>query len=129
MPYLRVIGIWLLILLCAVLNGALRETVLLPHLPRSAAFVLSGVLLSACILGAAMLLIPRLGPLSTAQLWRIGALWLAMTLAFEFGFGLLRGLSWQELFSAYTFRDGNIWPLVLLILCIAPRLAMRPARP
>mgnify|MGYP005838798913 CR=1 FL=1 len=70
------------------------------------------------------LLIPRLGPLSAHHYWKIGACWLALTLLFEFGFGaLVAGMSRQELLSAYTFQEGNIWPLVLLVIFIAPRLA------
>jgi hypothetical protein len=33
--------------------------------------------------------------------------------------------SWAELLQAYTFRDGNIWPLVLLVTVLAPVLAWR----
>jgi len=124
--YLRVVGIWLLILVCAVLNGALREMVFLPNLPRTLSFVLSGVLLSVCVLGVAGWLIASLGVLTSGQYWGVGALWVAMTLAFEFGFGgWVRGLPWQELLGAYTFKDGNIWPLVLVVVFIAPYCAAR----
>ncbi|PLX49689.1 MAG: hypothetical protein C0613_06660 [Desulfobulbaceae bacterium] len=123
MSYPRVFGIWLLILLCAVANGAFRQAVLLASMPRAVAYVLSGVLLCACVLGIAFLLIPRLGPLSARHHWKIGACWLTLTLLFEFGFGaLVAGMSRQELLNAYTFQEGNIWPLVLLVIFIAPRL-------
>jgi hypothetical protein len=124
--YLRAFGIWLLILFLAVLNGALREAVLLPHLSPSTAFVLSGALLATCVLGVSFLLVPRIGALSSAQCWAIGLFWLGLTLAFEFGFGrLVQHQSWATLLAAYRFTDGNVWPLVLVVILIAPWLAQR----
>jgi len=120
---LRVFGIWLLILVFAVMSGAFREAVLLPSLSKTAAFLISGVMLATCIVVVSVLLVPRLGRMTARQYWGIGAFWLALTLAFELGFGyFVRGLSSQELLSAYTFQDGNIWPLVLLVVLLAPRL-------
>ena len=45
------------------------------------------------------------------------------------GFGhFLRGRSWTELLGAYTFTHGNLWPLVLLALLLAPPLFARRGR-
>jgi hypothetical protein len=32
-------------------------------------------------------------------------------------------VTWEQPLCAYTFKDGNIWPLVLGIVFVAPRLA------
>jgi hypothetical protein len=121
----KAFGVWLLILLCAVLNGALRERVLLRQLGTPVALGVSGVLLSLCIVVVAFVALPRLGVGGRAQALYVGALWLALTLAFEFGFGrLVQGRSWNELLEAYTFRDGNIWPLVLVVTFVAPLVAV-----
>ena len=123
---LKATAIWLLILVCAVLNGALREAWLMPWFGRPAALVASGVLLSLVILGISLLAAPWLGRLTAAQCLSVGLLWLVLTLAFEFGFGrLVQHRSWQELGAAYTFQDGNIWPLVLVVTFFAPLLAAR----
>lgn len=123
---LRSVGIWLLILACAIVNGGLRESALIPLLGTSAAFVASGLLLSACIVGVSLWLVPRLGPLQAMQAVGLGLFWLCLTLAFEFGFGrLVLHHSWHEIFEAYTFKNGNLWPLVLLVTFIAPVLAVR----
>jgi hypothetical protein len=46
--------------------------------------------------------------------------------AFEFTFGrLVQGKPWPQLLEAYTFKDGNIWPLVLLVTTLAPWIAAR----
>jgi hypothetical protein len=114
----------LLILVCAILNGALREGVLIPWMGAQAGLIASGVILCSVILAVAFFLLPRS---SAAQALGIGALWLALTLAFEFGFGMIQGKSWSEILAAYTFRDGNLWPLVLLVTLLAPLLASRRA--
>jgi len=123
---LKAIAVWLLILACAVLNGGLREAWLVPALGTPAALVLSGVLLSIVILAVSLLLVPRLGRLATGQCLYVGLLWLCLTLAFEFGFGrLVQHQSWQRLLEAYTFKDGNVWPVVLVVVFLAPLLAVR----
>lgn len=106
--------------------GGFREAVLLPRLGRPAALVLSGVLLSALIVVVALVFIRRLGPLTSSQSLRVGLLWLCLTLAFEFGFGrLVEHRAWAELLEAYTFKDGNLWPLVLVVTFFAPLWAVR----
>ena len=128
MLYLRAALVWVLILVLAIVNGGFRESVLVPRFGIHAGQLISGLLLIGCILVVSYLLVPRLGARSRGQLLGIGVLWLALTLVFEFGFGLVQGESWSELFAAYTFRDGNIWPVVLAITLVAPVLAGRRDR-
>jgi hypothetical protein len=122
----KAVLVWLLVLALAVANGAFPEAVLLPSLGKPAALVLSGLLLAACIVAAAFLFLRWPHPLTTAAWLGLGLLWLALTLLFEFAFGrFVRGLSWQELLAAYQFRDGNLWPLVLVVTFLAPLLGAR----
>jgi hypothetical protein len=124
MVAVKALALWLLILAGAVVNGGLREVVLLKMLPRSTAFTVSGLLLIACVLIVALLFIKWLGQLSFARYAAVGLLWLLLTLAFEFGFGLLaRGESLASLLEAYRIRDGNIWPIVLAVVAVAPDFA------
>ena len=123
---------WLMILGLAIANGVLRESVLVPALGTTPGLMLSGAILSACVLVVALLLMPRLGSVSTRRCLGIGAFWLALTLAFEFGFGrAVAHKTWAQLLDAYTFRDGNLWPLVLLVVVLAPLFAawLRRRRP
>ena len=118
--------IWLVMLIFAVLNGALREAVLLPHLGKPVSFVISGALLSACIVVVALMLMPRVGPMESRDALYIGLFWVLLTLAFEFTFGrLVQHREWAELLDAYRFRDGNIWPVVLAVMLFAPLIAVR----
>lgn len=122
---LKALAIWVGILVLAVANGALRESLLIPGLGTPAALVLSGLLLSALIIGVAYLSLPWLQISRPAQLGAVGLGWLALTLAFEFSFGLWQGKSWPELLEAYTFRGGNIWPVVLAATTLAPYIAAK----
>jgi hypothetical protein len=120
------VAVWLAILVLAIANGALREAVLLPAWGRPAGLVTSGVLLALLILAMALACVRWIGACSPARAWRLGVAWLLMTLAFESGFGaLVQGKPLHELLAAYTFRDGNLWPLVLLVTLLAPVLARR----
>ena len=99
---LRPVIAWLAILVLAVLNGVVREALLLRRFGRTAAYLASA--------GRAL---------------RVGALWLVMTVIFEFGFGIVQGKPWREILAQYTFADGNIWPLLLIVVLFAPWLAWR----
>lgn len=124
--YLKSLIAWLAILCLAVANGAIREAVLVPALGKPAGLVLSGVLLCILLIVACFWFVWRVHGLSASQGLAIGVIWLCLTLAFEFSFGLyVQHKSWAELLSAYTFREGNIWPVVLAVILLAPSLAAR----
>jgi hypothetical protein len=124
MPLLGSILTWLLILALAIANGTLRETVLIPALGRTAGLFLSGILLSCLIALVAYAFVRTCQPLTAAQGLLLGAIWLCLTVVFEFGFGsLVQHKSWGEMMDAYTFEDGNIWPVVLLVTFLAPAVA------
>lgn len=126
MPILRSVAAWTVILVLAMANGMLREAVLLPNLSKPVAYVLSGLVLSVLILIVAIALARWLKLTSSSRSMPVGLLWLSLTLVFEFGFGrLVQGRSWAEMLDDYTFKDGNIWPLVLVVTLFAPLIASR----
>lgn len=125
---LKALGIWAGILVLAVANGALRQSVLIPAFGSPVSFVLSGLLLSALIIGVAYLSLPWLQISRRLQLWFVGVGWLVLTLAFEFSFGLWQGKSWPVLIEPYTFKDFNIWPVVLVVTVFAPYIAAKLRR-
>jgi hypothetical protein len=125
---LRALVAWLVILLLAVLNGILREAVLLPSLGKVCAYATSGLLLAALVLLATLALARWMRLESARQALGVGALWLALTLVFEFGLGALQGKLWREIVAPYTFTDGNIWPIVLMVVLFAPLAGQRLRR-
>ncbi|MCA8952960.1 MAG: hypothetical protein KDE27_25845 [Planctomycetes bacterium] len=120
--------VWLTILGCAVGNGALREGLLVPAFGAVPATLVSGVILCVVILLVTALAGRWFGPQPPARLWQVGAAWLGATIAFELSFALLRGESFEAIAAAYTFRGGNLWPLILLTTLVAPRLVGGPER-
>lgn len=123
---LRAFTVWGLLLVLAVLNGGVRDTWLTPRLGDTAGRALSSVLLSLLILLATWLTIRWIGPRTGGQALGLGALWLLLTLAFEFGAGRYAfGKSWSDLLADYDLSRGRIWILVLVVTLLAPGLAAR----
>jgi hypothetical protein len=124
--WLKALTLWLAILLLAIINGTLREKALIPALGQGPGLVASGAILSACIFLVAWAGAPWYGAVPSQRWLLIGGFWLLLTLVFEFSFGrLAEHKTWAELMEAYTFKGGNIWPLVLLATFIAPWLAAK----
>lgn len=119
----RALAVWAGILTLAILNGFVRDIFLIPTFGTVAGFLSSGVILSSLILIVAYLSLPWLGARRFLELVGVGWFWVALTLAFEFSFGLWQGKSWHVMFEAYTFNDGNIWPVVLVVTAAAPYLS------
>lgn len=123
---LRALAVWILLLCLAVLNGALRESWLVPTFGTLRAHQLSTLLLSALILGAARATIGWVGIGSTREALMVGGLWLGLTLAFEFLAGhFLFHKSWPVLLADYDLSQGRIWILVLVVTFLAPTLCRR----
>ena len=99
------------------------EAVLIPALGTSGGLILSGGLLSLLVALVAYALVRFERSVTGKQGLFIGILWFGLTLAFEFGFGRAQHKTWVELLDAYTFKDGNAWPVVLLVTLLAPGLA------
>lgn len=79
------------------------------------------------LLGVYMWVVLRLWPpASGRQAWAVGAIWLAMTVAFEFLFGrYVVGKSWQQLFHDYNVLAGRVWVVIPLWVAVAPYLFLR----
>lgn len=125
MIILRASLLWLAFLAMAILAGTLRQFLLAPALgdltARAACTLLLCVLYFAAI--RAFALRYQIDSLSTRLF--LGIFWSGLTLAFEFGFGLARGLSWDVMLADYNLLGGRLWPLVPLTLLLTPLLARR----
>ena len=121
MKILKSFVVWLCFIPAAILNGGLREYVLVPAIGRKWALPASGIILSVCIFLITWLLLPRLVKVRTSgSAWLIGICWLVLTVAFEFASGLAGGNTVAELLSAYNPLTGNLWLLVLAVTLLSP---------
>ena len=119
----RTLLIWSGLLVLAVANGAFREAVLVPRLGLGMARAVSTIMLSLLILGFGWALTPWIGPSTLQDAWLIGALWVALTLAFEFLAGhYVFGNPWSRLLADYNIFRGRIWVLVIVTTASAPWL-------
>ncbi len=113
---------WLLLAVVMFTNGAVRALVWQPwlgeHLARQLATGL-GVLI---VFGFAFRFVRRLDAPSGVGLLRVGALWLALTLLFEFGLGYITGMSWEAMLADYDILKGRLWPLIPTAALVAPWL-------
>ncbi|HET7551396.1 MAG TPA: hypothetical protein VFK04_08895 [Gemmatimonadaceae bacterium] len=129
MSLARTLGVWLLILPLMVANGIFRETALVPSLGRRPADVASAAIGIAIILLVTMPFLRRTRDRSPGALARVSAIWLVLTVAFEFLFGhYVDGKSWAELAANYAIWRGNLWPIVLASLVLAPFVWGRSGR-
>lgn len=123
---MRILMTWLVMLIVAIANGALRDLTygkLLPALLANQLSCVSGIML----LGAVIYLYARSWPFSSAkQSWLIGLFWMTLTVAFEFlFFHYVAGHSWETLLANYDVMSGHLWPLILLWVWVAPYLFYR----
>jgi hypothetical protein len=122
--------LWFPMVLIAFGNAALREAWLKKHLRELQANQVSTVLLVllfAVYIGIVVHLWP---PASPGHSLTIGAMWLGLTLAFEFLFGhYATGLPWRTLLQEYNVLAGRLWVLIPVWVAVAPYIFYRVIRP
>ena len=121
---LYVVGLWGLMVVVAILNAGLREGVVTPALGDSAGRAIGAVILATAILAVSYLFLSNTSiDYSGRDLWAMGAVWLVLTVAFEFGFGhFVMGHSWDFLLEDYNIFKGRIWVIVLIADAVGPYL-------
>ncbi len=121
MNILKSLIIWFYFIPIAILNGGLREYVLVKTIGAEWALPVSGITLSVCIFLITWLLLPRMTKTFTSKDgWLIGTGWVLLTIVFEFAAGLAGGSNVSELLAAYNPLSGNLWLLVLATTLLSP---------
>jgi hypothetical protein len=123
---LRYLYAWFVLLVVAVINGGLRDLTYgkqLPALFANQLSCVSGIILLGVVI---CLYVRRWPPTSARQAWYIGLFWMALTVAFEFlFFHYVGGRSWAVLLESYDMASGQLWPLILVWVLIAPYIFFR----
>ncbi|TNC72581.1 hypothetical protein [Rubellimicrobium roseum] len=125
---LAALAIWAAMAVCAVANGILRETALVPALGAGLARPLSAAMLVGVVLGLTWVFLRWQGPLSAGALWGIGAAWVVGTLVFETGVGRTEGRSWTEIAANYDPTQPTLWVWVVVFILAAPFLVAQLMR-
>ena len=119
---------WFPMLLLAVINGTARDLWYKKYIGELPAHQVSTISLIILFGFYIWFVIHQFPPASGRQAIYIGLLWLTLTLVFEFGFGLMRGNSWEKLLADYNILQGRIWILILIWTTIAPYLFFKIGR-
>lgn len=122
MSLTRILVTWLVLAVVMSANGILRELALERWMPESIAgwiSLLLGLVLILVVTRIGFREIPASYP--TPSLLLVGAFLIALTIVFEFTIGmLLDKKSFVELANAYAFWNGELWPVVLVVLGLTP---------
>ena len=120
--YLLAVAVWLLLFVLAYSLGAVRELVIAPAIGEPLAHVVGTLAFVAVLLGITSAFVRGIRPrCSLLDLWLVGLLWLALTVAFEFlFFHFVAGKPWEALLADYDLLRGRIWLLVPLAELLGP---------
>lgn len=121
---------WLCLCLLAVAGGALREKVLAPRLGELRSRQAETLAFIPVVFGLTCWWIKAADLAASPHLAGVGLYWLALTVAFEFGFGrLVMRHPWSRLLADYNLFRGRLWSLFLAALALSPSLAGRLLAP
>lgn len=121
---LRALAVLLLIILAEVVNGTVRQLLIMPLVGDFTARQIATATGCVFILLIARATSPWLAATTRRDQWAVGALWLVLMLAFELAVGrLVADVSWERLAADYDLRHGGLLGLGMLWLLCAPRLA------
>lgn len=121
--FLSPLGVWMLMAVVAILNGGLREVVLIPRVGDYIGHVLSTALLVAAILVISFVYFWRTTiEYSRVELLLVGVLWTVLTIGFEFLVGYIEGTPVSVTLGQYDVLAGQVWIAVPLTLLLTPLL-------
>lgn len=123
-PILSASGAWLVLVVLAIINGAIREKYINSYVGQQNGHQISSVIFCIVIIIATYFYVLLFGKgLGTETMLEVGSYWLILTVAFEFVFGhYVAGHSWEKLLADYNIFKGRIWIIVLLAVFFAPLL-------
>ena len=116
--YIQAVAIWFLIIPLAIINGGLRENILIKL--GDMALPLSGIILSICIFVVAYLLIPKIKNCKQMDYVIFGIIWFVLTNLFDLFMYISEGGGIKDLLGSYNFLKGNLWILVVITTFLSP---------
>lgn len=121
----RALAVWVSIVVAETLHGILRQTFLAPAIDDLPARQVGVFVGSAIIFAISWSSVRWIGARRARDLFAIGAVWVALIVAFEVSLGLVLGYSRARMLSDYDVARGGWMGFGLLFLLCAPWLAAR----
>lgn len=125
--YFYALIVWVLFVLLAVINGLVRNEYYPSEFSELLKHQISSILYILVLLLVMYFFFNGFGAVyNKKDLWVIGAIWVFMTVIFEFLFGhYVMGHEMSFLYADYNIFNGRLWSLVLIFTFIGPRLVAR----
>lgn len=122
----QALGIWILFVVVAIVNGAIREKLLVRLAGEYPAHLMAVLVLWLAVFAITGVFVRQTRISDAGILLVIGGLWLVLTIGFEFLFGhYVMGKGWSKLLGAYNIFNGDLWVSVLLVTFFSPLLSSK----
>ena len=121
----RALAAWFLIIVAESVHGTIRQLWIAPvmgDLPSRQVGVAVG---TAIVLLIAWATIRWIGAETRGAQFRVGLVWVVLTVLFEFGLGTALGYPPDRMLSDYNLARGGFMGLGLVLMLCAPALAAR----
>jgi hypothetical protein len=115
-----IIVYWLPLPFIATANGMLREFVTKKYMSELAANQVSVGTAIILFFIYCLIVKDKIGLSSLNDALLCGAVWIVMTVIFEFGLGFVSGKPVDLILAEYNIFKGRLWPLVLLFTGLMP---------
>src|SRR5713101_6099888 len=122
----RAIMVWLLVMAVEFVHGTLRWIFLRPHLGDFRSGQIGIFTGSVLFLLVVYFCEPWMKLRSAGDCLRVGALWVVLTLTFEWSFGhYVMGRSWESIGAEYNLLRGGLMTIGLLIFGMSAWIVWR----
>lgn len=125
MDWFRTIAAWIAIILAESVHGVLRRLFLVPSIGDLRSQQVGVLFGSGIILVISCILIRWLKIPNKRSQFFVGAIWVVLTVIFEFGVGALIGYSYDRMLSDYDLTQGGLMWFGLLFMLFAPMIAAK----
>jgi hypothetical protein len=123
--WLRAVLAWALIAALETMQGIARTLWLVPLLGDQRARQLALVVALAISFGVAWLTARWLRAPGARRKLAVGAIWMALMVAFDVAVGRAFGLPWERILADFDPRQGGLLGLAMAPIVVAPWLAAR----
>lgn len=124
----RALAAWVLIIVAETVHGVLRQWLLVPVVGDLRARQIGVLIGSAIIFAIAWALARWIDARTLRAQLAVGAVWVVLTLCFEYALGRLLGLTTERMLADYDVARGGFMLFGLAFMLVAPALAARARR-
>jgi len=125
MSWPKALATWLLIVVAESIHGTLRQLFIAPVIGDLPARQLGVPIGCAIILIIAFFCIRWIGARRFSDQLKVGLVWVALIVIFEFALGTALGYTRERMLSDYIVTEGGFMGFGLLFMLFAPALAVK----